>query len=73
MRLYHYQQTNNVGKIIEPVAWHAQFVIDNSHDYYVRTAAINLSNSSNILTTIQKDPSIAVRVLETSFSEQIAI
>ncbi len=73
MRLYHFQHSKNIGKLIEPVSWPAQFVLDSSSDYYVQTAAINLNNFANIVRAIQADPKKAMMLIETTFAERVTI
>lgn len=73
MRLYHFQHSKNIGKLLEPVSFQAQFLLESASDYYVQTAVVNLNNFAKIVESIQQDPKMAIRIIEDTYADRVKI
>lgn len=73
MRLYHYQHTESVGRLAEPISAQTEFLMSQVSDYYLWTAIANLNNFAAVVRDIQQRTGPAIALVEKAFGETIRL
>lgn len=72
MRLYHFQHSETVGGLLEPVSEQAQLLLEYG-DYYLKTAVTNLNNFAAIVRDVQDRSGSALEIISKSFGQTVNI